>query len=931
MAIQRDYSGVDFGAQDTRTIYQGQINQVQFQPNKEITVGEKSDWVGKLIGDLGGKVANQLNDLGQQHLQDRYLEGAAKVGQIESEEEIQGNPITRDWEVAGYRDAHNRVLMADAEAQIAADMPKLREKSPAEMTQYLAELRGKLTPHLASGSREQRVANFAKLLTNTQAAQKKHAAEHQAYVQEVESKSLFTSISTAANIHADMRMKAAVDPTYKAAYEASLTNLSMRTATDIFENPKLSQANKEALMMEFMEDQLKKGGGDVYEFLANSPILDSATGQASTVLSRMSIENQTKLSAKFVEFQEKYKAQILDGFSAEHAAIKASLDSPSGTTLTYDDINKHISKGLLNKAFGFSEATALREKFLTASAKRRDVRGIVSDALSGNWVALENRQVSPSQVMDAMQTKHAMDNASVETRFGEYLGLAQKGRGFELAYSKIGEMLGPAYMQLLDPEAQIDTVNQTLMTQMDAHLSTMNPAQQAFFLQGMREEQRTAFTRLKANLASGMNIDDARKKTSQQFVEDSKMSSAERTARATAFAQTDNAALDSYKTRGMIGDFVARYMPSFLGGVPEYEKIVGKPKLFNQHPKLTQEQELRTRTELDMEARRLRDLDHLTSSEDLMVQAAAAVATRTVPSKFNPIIFPMGTTPQQFLGSSTNALPVDANTLGEVVDGMVGEPKFGGTFSISVDPTAHSLVVKEYKQNENPQGGAPILETTNTYRITPDQIRAEMARRNTAKIKREDELVGAGRKLSSGTGSVQYNGDNTAGVRQDWMFDFRSNLVANEGIRDAVYKDSRGKDTIGVGIYSKQYWPKVGEDGKASQEEISKSLSIASSDAAKVGRTVQMLEGFQDKASFLLFSEMAYQGGASGDFGWYAHNKPEVRSVYRNFVASLKSGDVAKAKEAFAATNVAKASGKNRLKHYESLIEQIMQGSPATK
>jgi hypothetical protein len=92
-----------------------------------------------------------------------------------------------------------------------------------------------------------------------------------------------------------------------------------------------------------------------------------------------------------------------------------------------------------------------------------------------------------------------------------------------------------------------------------------------------------------------------------------------------------------------------------------------------------------------------------------------------------------------------------------------------------------------------------------------------------------------------------------------------------------------------------------------------------------------MLEGFQDKASFLLFSEMAYQGGASGDFGWYAHNKPEVRSVYRNFVASLKSGDVAKAKEAFAATNVAKASGKSRLKHYESLIEQIMQGVPVTK
>ena len=122
MAIARDYQGVQIQSQDTRQIATPEMEKRQFQGNSTIEVGSDDDWANKLIVDLAGQAKPLLDDMAGMELQNRYLEGSAKVGQIQSEADIQGNPFSRDWEVAGYRDATNRMTMADADAQLEVDM-----------------------------------------------------------------------------------------------------------------------------------------------------------------------------------------------------------------------------------------------------------------------------------------------------------------------------------------------------------------------------------------------------------------------------------------------------------------------------------------------------------------------------------------------------------------------------------------------------------------------------------------------------------------------------------------------------------------------------------------------------------------------------------------------------------------------------------------
>ena len=171
MAIKRDYQAPNFQVRDTREFSGQRIADVDARPVLPHQVGDDT-WRDKMLEGMMSQGAQVLNKMADQEFNNLYLEGQAQAGIIESEDELQGNPLTRDWKVAGYRDTMGKLALADTEAQFVADLPLLREKNPEDLQKYLSERRAKLTPALGSMSREARAAAAGQLLLQDRAATK---------------------------------------------------------------------------------------------------------------------------------------------------------------------------------------------------------------------------------------------------------------------------------------------------------------------------------------------------------------------------------------------------------------------------------------------------------------------------------------------------------------------------------------------------------------------------------------------------------------------------------------------------------------------------------------------------------------------------------------------------------------------------------------
>lgn len=904
MAITRDYQGVQIQSQDTRQIAAPEMERRQFQGNSTIEVGSNDDWANKLIVDLAGQAKPLLDDMASVELQNRYLEGSAKVGQIQSEADIQGNPFSRDWEVAGYRDATNRMIMADADAQLEVDMQKLREQPPEAMAQYLAARRQKLQPLLASGSREQRVANFAKLATGDQAALRKHAAEFQAHTREVEQKSLFTSWTTSQKTLEAARIKAELGgPEFKDSYNAQLANAASRISEDVWANNKLTRADKESLTMEMLENALKNGDGNVYDYLANNPQINVETGERDLVTSRLSIKNQNKLSEEFVKFKDKYVAKRNGALIANNAKLEVSMKGPA-YNFTDEEYGQHANQMLSSGVWSKSDFDAGWTKHYTAKADKRDVDTTYQYALAGKSLSLRDLGKSDSDVVKALDTVHARERVPVKTRIGDFLQVGKSG--LKLGYEQVGKLAGPMFMQMVDPKTgQVNAENAEVFSVVLENMRTMTPAQQAHLISGMTKEEADFFTRVQN--ANGATLEDSVARAGEQWQTEQKIGKEAVAAMGKDQVAADKAEIKSYDSIGLLKGFFNRVTPTWLGGQIGTAELSPREDMWESNRNVVDAMRDTLHTELWKEVSEYRKSNPTANSSLVMNKAAGNLVKRTVPTTYGPIHIPMGENPATFFGTRG----ADNSTMGEAISNILGKPKHGGRFKFETNSGV--LVAIEYDNELN--------ATANRITIGKGQVQEELDRMVGRKLEKEKLFTGEGETVRQGDAGVRYNGENTAGVRHDTMLKFRRNLVGSEGIRNTKYKDTLGNDTIGVGIVNKKYWPEVGPDGKVSDLEISRSFINASNDAAKAGTVVQRATGLTSDASLLLFSEMAYQGG----IGWYYHNKEDERTRYRAFVDSIKTNSIEDALEKFKETAVYKASGESRRKHYAKLIEHVIQ------
>ena len=98
-----DYKSPDFGVRPSYIASTEGVADAAFRSGGT-TLGVKGSNTGAIenaLAGLVGEVTPALDRMIQTSEQHRYMAGAAKVGQIQAEDEIKGNPLTRDWEVAG--------------------------------------------------------------------------------------------------------------------------------------------------------------------------------------------------------------------------------------------------------------------------------------------------------------------------------------------------------------------------------------------------------------------------------------------------------------------------------------------------------------------------------------------------------------------------------------------------------------------------------------------------------------------------------------------------------------------------------------------------------------------------------------------------------------------------------------------------------------
>ena len=84
----RQYQAPEFRVRDTREYQQTQVAAADTRVSPPLIVGDDS-WRDKMLEQFGSNAASMLNKMADIEFSNLYLEGQAKAGVIESEEELQ--------------------------------------------------------------------------------------------------------------------------------------------------------------------------------------------------------------------------------------------------------------------------------------------------------------------------------------------------------------------------------------------------------------------------------------------------------------------------------------------------------------------------------------------------------------------------------------------------------------------------------------------------------------------------------------------------------------------------------------------------------------------------------------------------------------------------------------------------------------------------
>ena len=901
--VQRTSTPVEINGQQTGQVLQAQGGYVRPDVNGFLT-REVDSGRDRILQGILGEIESTARKGHQRSLESAYLEGAAKVGQIQSEAEIEGDIFTRDWAVAGYRDTNARFAMADTEATIAKDMAWLRQESPERFNSYLAEKRRDIMPQLEGMSREAREAAFKQLLTSERAAIKTHASEHQKWQIEVKQQSWASKTATTMSAMDLARGRdGRGDPTaYGAAVDAGYAH-----AAAIWSTPEFDDAKRRDLTVQFAEHALASDNIQMYERLRDLQV------EGVSMLGRLTPDQQEKLAGKYREAKQRNAFEQNTAYVQQHAQLMAAFEAgevPVTESELIARLNAGVTRGVVSQ--GMYDSTL--QSFYKARA-RQGTDNLLADAYLTNRTdqILLHGDEAKAEAAVKRQFQKAGTPLNEQVRQLTSAGMMGNVPAFKVAGSIYDRSIGA----LSNPDGTVNMEHARVFAQLDTTLTALEQDGErgavgsTNILAGMSEANGMRVRRIRALTASGMSTDAAIAEALKAEVKDSSMTVQQRAEVAGMRAQEDAKFLRKVEEDGWFRN--AGLWVRSLFGSAEAQALQTTTVSSDLPPKVRGEYLNSVKTALVEEFNHVDLASSNLSQDDRLREATARLQRRIVHTDNGPFIVPKGKTVQAYFGLADS---IPAGSVGTALN-TVTKPSIAGHKNVLRD-VGGRLQMQQYDEDGNPSSAIQYLDKS--------ALSAQIDADNRKEAERLKVTFGDGKTVQPRGAKlgVQYNGTNAAGVDESLMLQLRDNLVNNEGVKDTPYDDLSGKvvngkkvQTVGVGVSShNRHYPESAKGGRSiSQDELNQSFRGASNDAAVAGERVRQSLGLND-SGFLLASELAYQSGTAFD----------KTSGYTEFMRALAAKDEKAAIATFQRTPAYKHSGPMRRWHYETLIVKTMKG-----
>jgi len=941
--LTRDYKAPGFDVKDTRSVADVQVAGSDNRSNLQ-TFGD-SDWRTKMISQFGQQLGGTMDKLADIEFSNLYLEGQAAAGVVESEDELAGNPLTRDWKVAGYRDTMGKLALADNEAQFMQDIVKLREGNPEDLQAYLAERRTKMTPAVAGMSREARAYAAGQMLLQDRAATKTYTTEHTKFITDQKLMAASKQNSVALKNFGAVQAKFRAGDATQAELDEQMRSTAGTLVGSVWFDNSLPPEVRQKFTFETVKATLANDSVELYDYLARNEISDGQGG-TTTLMGMLDPEQQEQLANSYRSAMTRTNDARNFYQIAQVANIEAQLENNTykgSYEGLYNTIEPMVMRGVITAEKG---AGVLKK--LSTERYKADVNANLSTMFArGDIMGILNSGYTEKQALDAFAAGMADNKVEPGMQLQGYLNAGLVG-GMQSGFERAGQILGVSLRQIRQPDGSILPQHKRMFETIDLAMQQAqkkgNTNAMVRLLSGLDETDRAFASRIFAFSDNGKkSLDEAIGKAVEMETKEATMTPSIRAALAQETGKTVAARIKAIEPMNLLesvwtgiksvgsaearADFATRVSSGFGGS----DGLWGDGHVAQLYAQGLQK-------EVGEAASRLLIAAPLTTDpEQLVTNAKADVAARTYRTDSGPIFLPYKADPTAVFGVQ----PGNVAMIGPAIDRMLKETKADARWHVRFENG--KIEATELDTDGNSIGNPRLLN--------PKDVNKSVEAIVNERGEKANFRYGAGKTVTKEGVTLKYNGVSSlgAGVPAGWMLAFRDNVVQSEGITNLAKPDLSGKldkngnpiMTSGIGVSSHNpAYPQPDKDGKITPEEIRRSFLRASDEAAVAGARVTRELGMQEnKAAFMLMSELAYQAGPYFNSAKTSKGLTNTAKGYQQFMGALKSGNAEAAKEAFKKTSAwyysvdpKKRSLNNmeltqRRKHYLNLIDETMKGA----
>lgn len=833
--------------------------------------------------------------------EEAYLDGQAAAASGKARDVVDSDIFTKDWATAGWSDTKSRLGLADADAQTATDMKKLREQPPEKMKEYLQNRRTKLMPMMEGMSLEARKAMMGQMALSDQHAIATHMTAYQKFIVDTQAKAVQTSFSVAS-----AAMDAAKnDPV---AYATATDNAMVNIWGNVVQNPNLPPEMKPKMIEEAAIWALDNNHEQFFEKLQNTK-----DPSGTTMLDNLDFGTRSKL-VKAYQASRKDTATMRNGaYNTQLGLYQSKLDDPLAPAVSWEDHQAIIGQGVQLGVIDGPKQASMAKQWGDANGKKAKSVGLAAAWAAGDINGMFSLGGDDEEGADAYLVTRQRKGDQPAQVAGD-LALIGLNTGSAAAFKRVGKLMRSSIAMIgvndnIDP-GQLAGVN-SVMDVVDKAYAKGNEGAKTAFLSSFDEATQARLLTFRDGMSTGLGAVGAAKRAATMSADNDKLSPADRAAMGANHATENAKLIAEIEPKGLFAQAWEKVVPDAFRSKNNIaidklraprDGIIG----WRDNIDVVEEAQSRAKVALLGELNDISRAQPYMSAESRKTMALTKVANRTVVTNGGPVILPQGQTIQTYFGIPQS---MSADIVSSALNSM-HEPGKGNRVTYTVAADGRMQWQEKSKDNLLVNAGGVF---------DPKEIAGVIQAEQDKRTEKFIQTDGAGKRVNGPDGSsVRFNGDNTVGVGTNVMLQVRNDLVKHEGVRSKPYDDASGKivngkrvQTVGVGVSSHNpFYPKVQEDGSVLPSDINRSFMLASDAALKQANEYlqDLPKDRQNTYATRLLTSLTYQGGSVND----------------GLRKALAGNDRAAAEKLLKASPQYKMSHDDRKRFYDQMFNGVM-------